>query len=870
MQWSDFLAEVGDTHLLSPEQKAAFLARLDDKNDKNGQSEAKVASNLNISVAAFKKLMSEVYKKFAQSCPELAASGSRGKLEKLRACLRAKYTERLTGTPTTSNSQVGKAHPTPNAPTPTLYENLGRKGVERDRFIGRDEKLKELHDLLQENAQVAITAAVIGMGGVGKTELAIQYAREQLKTYQGGVCWLPASDFALKLVEFARPRFFPNVNFDGYSLAEQVGYCWQHWAEGDVLLVLDDVTDYKQQVQPDLPESSRFKVLITTRERLGKPIVLLDLEVLTPRNALDLLKSFLGNERVERELDIATELCEWLGYLPLGLELVGRYLEEEPLSIAQMLERLKRKRLRHPSLVQADPMMTAQLGVADAFELSWERLDENAQQLGCLLSLFALAPIPWQLVEEVYHSLRGEGFEPEDLEKPRRDLIKLHLLKTDKETYSLHQLIREFLQIKLVELMQSTDLKQAVTAKLAMIAESNPVCLTAILEEGLLDWSFAEDVLLPLEFGWQVKTAMQAWVNGISSLAQLVAPLREDKTLPAFGVRIRETCLDTSPPIDTCIRHTYLQTGWYFGNDMLDAVVELPVEIEEPSRTGWNYLKEAPLKQQLSWAWQWTHEDLVNPLSFLLQQRRLPIDEGPIVSEGAWHAAFFLTGRYSPTVARLDPIPLAEIERCLSQFHKSSELLGRGVDEQRLNQLNLEMKRLQRAGETHLRYPWSNRFNPNQVFAHAIDVYKGALEGYQQLINKWFPKFSSRLQTAALLPALISGVVMQSPKDEGGVGVSWYWEVLPPGNKSNVKLQPSDRPISGDDTCFCSAFDKLRLHRPEIFRRYRTMTLHKVDCTMFNFTPVTDLVYSWLWKDLEKVAWVKGRLGGSGLYREVI
>ena len=40
-------------------------------------------------------------------------------------------------------------------------------------------------------------------------------------------------------------------------------------------------------------------------------------------------------------------------------------------------------------------------GVAAAFELSWEELTKSAQKLGCLLSLFALAPIPWSLVENI-------------------------------------------------------------------------------------------------------------------------------------------------------------------------------------------------------------------------------------------------------------------------------------------------------------------------------------------------------------------------------------------------------------------------------------------------------------------------------------
>lgn len=367
------------------------------------------------------------------------------------------------------------------AKTPTPYENLGRRGVIPEQFIGREQEIRTLHELLQQNAQVAITAAVTGMGGVGKTELAIQYARNHLSTYQGGVCWFPARDFPLNLVEFARPRFFPNINFDRFSLQEQVAYCWQNWAKGEALLVLDDVTNYQQQVQLYLPESPRFKVLITTRKRLrDKKIALLDLEVLTPANSLELLKLLLGNERVERELDIAAELCKWLGYLPLGLELVGRYLDEEPLSLAQMLERLKQKRLKHPALEETNPMMTAQLGVIDAFELSWDRLDEKAQQLGCLLSLFALAAIPWELVEGVYHCFQGDGFESEDLEKPRKDLIKFHLFKTDKETYSLHQLIREFFREKLEGLEQADEMKQAFAVSIVAVAKqiADPIALT--------------------------------------------------------------------------------------------------------------------------------------------------------------------------------------------------------------------------------------------------------------------------------------------------------------------------------------------------------------------------------------------------------
>jgi hypothetical protein len=70
-------------------------------------------------------------------------------------------------------------------------------------------------------------------------------------------------------------------------------------------------------------------VLLTTREELGRPVEHLALDKLQPEAALDLLTSLVGVQRIQQESDIAEQLCEWLDYLPLGLELVGRYLERD-------------------------------------------------------------------------------------------------------------------------------------------------------------------------------------------------------------------------------------------------------------------------------------------------------------------------------------------------------------------------------------------------------------------------------------------------------------------------------------------------------------------------------------------------------------
>ena len=352
--------------------------------------------------------------------------------------------------------------------------NLPRSGVIQ--FVGRDEALQRLHQQLQQTERIAISA-VTGMRGAGKTELALQYAlhHQQLLTYPGGLCWIQAgeADVATQIVRFARIQL--NLQLpDGLDLAEQVAYCWRNWQAGEVLLVLDDVQDY-QQVKPYLPPPDlRFKIVVTTRRQdLAESFKILRLPVLTEEAAVELLVLFVGEEYIQSERDQTEQLCKELGYLPLALELVGRYLKRKPdLSVAQMRQRLS---LEHRSLRVPSVEMTEQYGVAAAFELSWKELDEPAQRLGCLLSLFALAPIPWSLVEQCLPNQDEEALEDVRDEQ----LVNLSLLeRAGRETYQLHQLIRECFGSKLKELAAVDTLKQGFCKAMVAAAQQVPETLT--------------------------------------------------------------------------------------------------------------------------------------------------------------------------------------------------------------------------------------------------------------------------------------------------------------------------------------------------------------------------------------------------------
>ncbi len=404
-----------------------------------------------------------------------------------------------------------------------IPNNINRTGCEH--FVGRDEALVVLDGLLQASELVAVTA-VQGMGGIGKTELALQYALKQLraKTHTGGVCWLRGrEDVGGQIEIFAQTKLGLELpeNLKNQNTVERAKYYWDKWpVKGAVLVVIDDVLDYAAIKGYLPPVESQFRVLLTSRRELGSGIKRLPLEVLDPAAALELLRGLIGTMRVDGERADAESLCEQLGYLPLGIELVGRYLaRNRTLTLAKMQERLNEKRLAARGLIQHDVAMTAtHVSLAAAFEVSWEDLGNGAvfaapigkyaRQLGALLSIFAMAPIAWEWVVACVPE-----WDEEELEAARDEgLVGSHLLQMNGDnTYQLHQLVREFLINKQNTLDSSEEQKYTfckIMAKLAKrIAEtatSQPITTLALSIPHLVhtatiykNWLSKEDLIAP-------------------------------------------------------------------------------------------------------------------------------------------------------------------------------------------------------------------------------------------------------------------------------------------------------------------------------------------------------------------------------------
>ena len=328
--------------------------------------------------------------------------------------------------------------PAPPPPLTEIPQNIPHLGTKT--FVGRAKSLQHIDDYFLNNSQIAITSAI-------------------------------------QSVDINPP--------DDFTPMEKVNYCWNHWPKGNVLLIFDDVQNY-QLIKPYLPpRNEKFKVIVTSRQRLGK-LAQLSLKVLKPKEALELLKQIIGEGRVKQEVEISKQLCKWLGYLPLALELVGRYLETyDTLSIEKVLERLEKKKLQARALLKPqedEADMTAQLGIASAFELSWEKLSSAAQELGCYLSLFKSEAFDWQWVEasNLYPNENEDKEEQvEELEILREEeLRKFNLLQISKEEgekkilFIYHPLISRYFESKSQELENWEELQQKFCQSMAKVAQS--------------------------------------------------------------------------------------------------------------------------------------------------------------------------------------------------------------------------------------------------------------------------------------------------------------------------------------------------------------------------------------------------------------
>lgn len=310
-------------------------------------------------------------------------------------------------------------------------------------FTGRTEELDVLVESCRNATSVAI-GVIDGMGGVGKTALAVRAAHLLGPSYPDGQMFVDLRGFS----EDAAPvtaldtlgRMLRSLGVPDEQIpadeAERGTLFRSTLADRRVLIVLDNAAS-AEQVEPLLPGGRGCLVLVTSRRRLTDldHSAAISLEVMPPADARALITQIVGAQRVGDEpTALLDELARFCGWLPLAIRLAAGRLRARPSwTLGYLIERL---RDRHDRLGE---LRTGHRGVETVFRLSYEQLDADQQRLFRLLGLYPGRDF------DVLAAAASSGLQPEHTDRLLNDLFDVHLLQQDlPRRYHLHDLLREF------------------------------------------------------------------------------------------------------------------------------------------------------------------------------------------------------------------------------------------------------------------------------------------------------------------------------------------------------------------------------------------------------------------------------------------
>jgi hypothetical protein len=299
-------------------------------------------------------------------------------------------------------------------------------------LAGRGALLSELHDRLTSTEAGPRVVVLSGLGGAGKTSMAVEYAYQHEDEL--GVCWqLRAEDPAQLRVDFGTlaaelgARDVADARDPVASVHSVLRRAGDDW-----LLIFDNARD-QASVERFLPPAGPGRVLITSQSQHWPHGQALDVPTLDTETAAAFLTSRTGDP----DHEAAREVAAALDGLPLALEQAAAYMRATGRSLAHYLELLL---TRQADLLSRGEAAGHRETVAATVQLALDRLSADAPAAAALLRLLAyLAPDPVPLY--LLLTARPPGDlpvgEPPELTPPLRDDLAADDAVTALRRYSL-------------------------------------------------------------------------------------------------------------------------------------------------------------------------------------------------------------------------------------------------------------------------------------------------------------------------------------------------------------------------------------------------------------------------------------------------
>jgi DNA-binding SARP family transcriptional activator/tetratricopeptide (TPR) repeat protein len=347
-------------------------------------------------------------------------------------------------------------------------------------FTGRGPLLRQIRRALTADApsRSGVIVSVVGMGGSGKTTIAVHVAHSLADAYPDGQLYVALRDGDGQLVPPGRvlERFLRVLGVSGDSMPDGIEERAEMYrdrvAGRHMLIVLDDAAD-EDQVMPLLPGGEHVAVLITSRPRLtGLPGARwFEVGVLRDDEAVELLAQVAGAERVAAEPSAVGQLIDACGGLPLALRIAAARIASRPhWTIARFATRLSNEHRR------LDELAHGGVGIRTSIAVAYKALSKEGQRLFRRLGILAAPDFAAWVSGPL---LNRHEEQAEDLLESLVDVRLLGVLAVEKGVvrYRLHDLIKAYARERLVieepVHEQQETLRRVISAWLYLVREAH-------------------------------------------------------------------------------------------------------------------------------------------------------------------------------------------------------------------------------------------------------------------------------------------------------------------------------------------------------------------------------------------------------------
>ncbi len=321
-------------------------------------------------------------------------------------------------------------------------------------FTGREDVLKKLHNALKSDKAAALAQAISGLGGIGKTQTAVEYTYQYRNEYDS-VLWVKADSREALISDYAALAHvldLPEKDAKEQNLAVAAV---RRWLENNSrwLLVFDNA-DEPGLLEDYIPINHKGHILLTSRaqqfDKLGisKPV---ELKKMPPDEAKEfLLKRSGRSDLSQAENEALLNMAKELDYLPLALEQAGAYIKELKSGFSNYLSSYRTRGLdmfkKHPPVTGKYPE-----SVATTWLLNFEQVEKTSKASAELLiasAFFNPDNIPFELIirgapelgETITSAIEGLEKDPLVLDELLLPLTRYSLITRDASAYSIHRL----------------------------------------------------------------------------------------------------------------------------------------------------------------------------------------------------------------------------------------------------------------------------------------------------------------------------------------------------------------------------------------------------------------------------------------------